>query len=271
MAAVWQETLEQTQEMIDEFTDQGSSSRADTNEAIEGIRIIAINVIGSIVYGSRSSWKQTIRREGAPTGHSLTFIDALSTVIDNFIVAVFMPVHLLSRSWMPMPAQKLGISMQEFSSYAKEFIAEQRTRSETSNSLLGNLVRYADQHKLDSIQTKSSLYLSEDEIIGNLFNFTVAGFDTTATTTAYSLLALVLEPQWQEWLIEEIDKTDALHKSSDYGNVFPASVRCLAIMVSILIVVACPTNQDLVVRNSPSLYSGYAYYQTSCATPNNAI
>ena len=232
MAAVWQETLGQTQEMLDEFTDHGSKSHADTNEVIEGIRIIAINVIGSIVYGNRSSWKQTIRKENAPAGHALTFINAMSTVIDNFIVAVFIPVHVLCRTWMPVSAQKLGTSITEFSDYAREFMAEQRARSETSNSLLGNLVRYADMHKLDDIGTKSSLYLSEDEIIGNLFNFTVAGFDTTATALAYSLLALVLEPQWQEWLIEKIDQTDALYKSKDYDNVFPASTRCLAIMVS---------------------------------------
>ena len=43
------------------------------------------------------------------------------------------------------------------------------------------------------------------EILGNLFQFTAAGFDTTANTMAYAIKILAIETKWQDWIIEEID------------------------------------------------------------------
>ena len=75
--------------------------------------------------------------------------------------------------------------------------------------------------------------LTEDEIMGNLFVFTAAGFDTTANTMGYAMTLLAAYPEWQEWMSEEIDQV--LKDKGDelaYPDVFPKLVRVLAVMVS---------------------------------------
>jgi cytochrome P450 len=78
--------------------------------------------------------------------------------------------------------------------------------------------------------SKSSTFLSEEEIAGNLFAFTVAGFDTTANTLVYALLALAIWPEWQEWVFEEMGERDS---DVSYEELFPRLVRCRALMVCV--------------------------------------
>ena len=78
----------------------------------------------------------------------------------------------------------------------------------------------------------SRLYLTEDEIVGNLFIFTAAGFDTTANTLGFAVAFLAAFPQWQTWMQEEIDHVFAkAGDSRDYATLFPKLPRCLAVMV----------------------------------------
>lgn len=76
--------------------------------------------------------------------------------------------------------------------------------------------------------------LSDSEISGNLFIYTLGGHDTTANTLAYAVLLLVIHPEWQEWLREELQSilgTDNEVTDWDYEKCFSRSNRCLAVMV----------------------------------------
>ena len=88
--------------------------------------------------------------------------------------------------------------------------------------------RAKDGEKVDS----KSQNLSEEEILGNLFQFTAAGFDTTANSMAYAVTILAIEPKWQDWIIEEIDRVGQSEQSNDYAKIFPKLPHCLALMVS---------------------------------------
>ena len=85
---------------------------------------------------------------------------------------------------------------------------------------------------------KKTQSLSDEEMMGNLFVFTGAGFDTTANTISYALITLARYPQWQEWLFEEIDdilpREAAADEELDYATVFPKATRVLALMLEIL-------------------------------------
>ena len=48
--------------------------------------------------------------------------------------------------------------------------------------------------------------LTEEEVVGNIFTFMAAGYETTATALAYSTYVLVTHPQIQEKLQAEIDQ-----------------------------------------------------------------
>jgi cytochrome P450 len=94
------------------------------------------------------------------------------------------------------------------------------------------LVRLADNDKRRaSHSSKVSTYLTEEEIMGNLFAFTIAGYETTSTTLAYAVMMLAIDPEWQDWIVHEIDKVTSLHPEADYASIFPLLTRCLALMV----------------------------------------
>jgi len=117
--------------------------------------------------------------------------------------------------------------------------------------------------KLVGVAPTEKQTLSDDEIVGNLYQFTLAGFDTTANTLAYAVTTLAIVPKWQDWIIEEIDEVQKSigDAQSGYTEVFPRLQRCLALMFETLrlytpvahIVRDCPTEQT-VTSNGKTYY-----------------
>jgi hypothetical protein len=119
---------------------------------------------------------------------------------------------------------------------------------------MSTLVRLSDQEKeqlenktSNSSEEKKSVvrdssgssYLTEEEIAGNLFVFTAAGFDTTANTMSYAVTLLAVYPEWQTWIQNEIDNVLGGPPAGqedeilpDYEITFPKLMRCMAVMVS---------------------------------------
>lgn len=83
---------------------------------------------------------------------------------------------------------------------------------------------------------EKALTLSEEEMIGNLFIFTAAGFETTANSLSYALTLLAKYPMWQDWLIEEVDDIlpDKETQEFSYTSVHPRATRILAFMFETL-------------------------------------
>ncbi|KAL8906169.1 MAG: hypothetical protein Q9207_002202 [Kuettlingeria erythrocarpa] len=234
MDTVWSNSSAQAGEMMRELPFQvtnqncGPSSKSGTTRTIDGLRTIAINIVASIGYSSRRSWAEAVGETEPPAGHYLTFMQALLAIANNHIISVFIPARLLTSSPMPKGLQILGHASEEFPLYAKQMIANERRTPSSSKSLLGSLVKIAGEGK----GTRD--FLSDDEIVGNLFNFTLAGFDTTASTMAYAIVILAISPEWQDWIGEEIDRVAVKHPQADYDGTFPLLTRCLALMYEIL-------------------------------------
>lgn len=79
--------------------------------------------------------------------------------------------------------------------------------------------------------------LSDDEIFANMFDYNIAGHETTAHSLNYCFHILSVEPQWQDWIREEVDHVygmSALDPSTlEYEQYFYRLKRCLALMVSL--------------------------------------
>lgn len=114
--------------------------------------------------------------------------------------------------------------------------------------------------------------LSDDEIFANMFDYNIAGHETTAHTLNYCFHILSVEPQWQQWLQEEVDHVYGMlpldTSSLEYEQYFYRLKRCLAFMVRclcdaarfLLRVITALHNSDLLnrphlVRNAPTLQS----------------
>ncbi|KAJ5502995.1 Cytochrome P450 [Penicillium fimorum] len=78
--------------------------------------------------------------------------------------------------------------------------------------------------------------LSEEELNGNLFLFTAAGFETTANTISYAIMLLARHPRWQEWLFEEVDSLIPTGASEvpEYTSIVPRVTRIMAVMLETL-------------------------------------
>ncbi|ESZ97706.1 cytochrome P450 [Sclerotinia borealis F-4128] len=247
MNAVWNESLTQTQDMLSALSNPSTihGSRS-TNATFEGLRTITINVIGFICFGTHRSWGEAASAE-THAGFQTTFMSSVLTIVDNLFATVFIPAKCLTLPFMPNAVKKIGIAKNEFPRHLNQSIAEERRLPRSRSSLITSLVKIADQDT-KSRSSKTSTYLTEEEITGNLFAMTIGGFDTTANTLAYSIMCLTLHPEWQDWIFSEIDKVQELHPDAEYSTTFPLLTRSLAIMYETLrLYTLVPT----IVRKTP--------------------
>jgi len=239
---VWKESCQQAKEMLDHFVDNDAGQ---TDQSIAGLRTIAINVLGAAGYGISTRWKE--QTQTVQAGHSLTYIDTLHSVMNDFLWAIVLPAKWLTLPIMPSFLRKLGTAMHEFPLYTKEMLQRERnlqasTSGTASNNFMSTLVKASDdekkQHQKSSTGSKApSQSLSEDEIRGNLYQFSIAGFDTTANTMAYAVTQLAAKPEWQDWISEEISQVYLAASSSPfpaYEATFPRLLRTQALLYETL-------------------------------------
>jgi len=233
MNSVWDEASTQTREMLSEFTKPTPSGQQnETNTVCEGLKRITLNVIGSVIFGIQRPWVETATTK-PPPGFRTTAWSSLLTIMNYPYHTVFISTKIMTFSLMPKAVKEIGFSKIEFPLHLQENIVQERCNPSGSNSLLASLVRLPDQKTKISTSrsSKTSTFLTEEEIIGNLYNMTIAGFDTTANTLSYALMMLVINPEWQDWIIEETDEVSKLHPGAYYSVAFPHLTRLLALMV----------------------------------------
>ena len=210
----------------------------ETDSTIEGVRWIAINVLGAVGYGTQQSWGH--QSTEAPPGYRLVYMDAILAIVENLVPSVFVPLGMLTSPIMPESVRRVGYAVQEYPGHVKDLLdAERKAERPAQANILSTLVTASDAET----KTKSKLFLSESELAGNLFQFTIAGFDTTANTMAYAITILAIHPEWQDWICEEIDEVVA-EKGLQYEKAFPDLKRCLALMVRTATKSMNPANSD---------------------------
>jgi cytochrome P450 len=202
-------------------------------QTLEGLHNIAINVIGFAGYGQIHTWSPEPYKDASNLQkEKLSYFNAIGLITIMLLEAAFLPTRFLKMPFMPPSLRLLGRAMEELPGLAKDLLDSEREAAKKGsgprNNLLSNLVRLSDDGKAEG---GAGLSLSEDEINGNLFTFTTAGFDTTANTMGYAVTLLATYPEWQDWVQEELKSIDGDSIKWDYEAVFPKLRRVLAIMV----------------------------------------
>ncbi|KIW92230.1 uncharacterized protein Z519_07214 [Cladophialophora bantiana CBS 173.52] len=236
---VFGESCRQAREMLASYMDD---LRGVTDDTMRGMKQIAINVLGTAGFGISQPWKE--EKSSRPKGYRTTYMEATKTVVENIIEAAVMPAKLLTLPIFAPSWQNIGHAKNEFPLHTREMLENERKLQydspEPRSNLMSMLVRLSDSSKpngdLDSKAgelSKSPQVLSEEEILGNLFIFTSAGFDTTANTMAYALALLATYPEWQDWLYEEINTIVGARgaENLEYAEIYPRLPRCLALML----------------------------------------
>jgi cytochrome P450 len=201
-------------------------------EALDGLHNIAINVLGHVGYGQTQTWSPEPYKLANMQKKDLSYFNAIGLVTMMLLEAAFLPAKLLKLYIMPPAFRLLGKAMEELPRITEDLLNSERQAakegSRPRNNLLSMLVQLSDQGKDGD---KSGLFLTEDEIQGNLFNFTSAGFDTTANTMGYAVTLLAAYPEWQDWVHEELQRFDVESSKWEYLATFPECKRVLAVMV----------------------------------------
>ncbi|OAQ58893.1 cytochrome P450 monooxygenase [Pochonia chlamydosporia 170] len=232
---VWKESAEQASQMAALMVEEPYGESRGT---IYGLRTIALNVLGRIAYGQPKPFKmsQSLRKPIS----EISYIDAVSICTEFLVVAALVPASLLCLGVMPNAIRTLGLAIKKLPDLTKDLLTREQQRLETGVKTPDNLVRMLISLSHDSELINGGMLpsgslrqtLTEDELAGNMFIFTAAGFDTTANTMAYAVTLLAAYPQWQVWIQEEVDHVLEFSKAADvqYSTAFPKLARCLALM-----------------------------------------
>ncbi|KAM7212893.1 Cytochrome P450 [Rhypophila decipiens] len=223
MGEVWGSTMEQTSQMVDFLLDSrldgvqgvGENSKGVSDQNLECVRSVAKNVLGQVGYGESRPFQLRGLPRDQEAAAKMTYVDAVGLCGELIIVCVVLSSWLLKMSFMPNILQILEITIDKLPNLCKDMIEEHM------------LIRMSDDSKMGRETSKETggLYLTEDEIMGNLFVFTAAGYDTTANTLGYAV-----------WMQEEIDSVLGQPGADiqDYASLYPKLPRCLAIMLEVL-------------------------------------
>ncbi|KAL3441772.1 cytochrome P450 [Aspergillus insuetus] len=234
---VWDESCRQACQMNTYLLSKSNPNPG--NKTLSGLKSVAINVMGFAGYGQKQDWAPDFESIGAEIqdGRGLYF-ETVSLVAQMLLEAALIPAAILKLPFMPDRLQRLGQRKEHMPQYTKAVLDMERKHAATTdststgqNSFIKVLVKCADEAKRGGM---SGMYLSDQEISGNLFIFTVAGFEATANTMGYAVLFLAAYPEWQDWIREELGNLPADPLTWKYDEVFPRSKRVLAAMYETL-------------------------------------
>jgi cytochrome P450 len=191
---------------------------------------LALNVISAVAFENHQVNEPT-------KGHTMSLREALVTVLSTSIYPALEGIMpWLSSPWLrsllPVKVKQLLLAMSEFRQYMDETVARERSKPPTPSDAKLNLI--STLIKANDADGKTQARLSDTELRGNIFIFTVGGLESTSITLSYALTFLALHPEIQDWVAEEVQ--DVLKAGNmEYTNMFPRLKRVMAVMVTPLI------------------------------------
>lgn len=238
---VFNESIRQTDGLLREVY-RGAPEKgeaADTTHMFDIVKKITIHVLSGAGMGASVPWNNDVTVK-PKAGFKMTYMEAVKTVINAVGGPIILPQWFLSNYPSFLPGyhflHSLSYAMHEFPMHTKDMLDEERQRSATSKDGEARSNIMSQLLQASEVDERSKA-LSDEEMMGNLFIFTAAGFDTTANTLSYAIALLARHPQWQDWLIEEVDsvlKPEATSKKLEYASIFPKCTRILALMLETL-------------------------------------
>ncbi|MCJ1355146.1 MAG: hypothetical protein MMC33_005137 [Icmadophila ericetorum] len=231
---VWSESLHQTKSMLKSWTGPSGTPPQTIKSLNADTMRLSLNMISRAGFGVRLPWPgvedEQEKVPGMTEGHTMTFVEAMTELVERLFWIVMVPHWLLKRLPFAAPARAWQC-FSEWSRYMHEMceakkldIIEGRAQ-EDGMDLLGAVIKGANVVQPKAISNgaaKSAANgsalekgqqpdppiraLSDPEIFGNAFVFLLAGHETTANSIHFSILLLAIHPHAQRALQRDIDR-----------------------------------------------------------------
>lgn len=177
------------------LTEWSLCNKNGTTSTINGTITLALYVLTSVGFGISYSFKPG--SSSLSPGHTLAYRDALAGLTNNIIPVFIFPYGLFTLPYMPAKVRRIGTYLTEFKAYMTEMVAREREfideREPGTGNLISSLVRASDQ--------ANGYALTESEIFGNIFFYSLAGHESTANTIAFAIHLLAVYPSYQDWYV----------------------------------------------------------------------
>ena len=221
--AVFQESIRQTNGLVGELHSGTSQSddAVESNRVFDMIKKVAIHVLSGVGMDINVPWQENDPVK-ARHGFQMTHTEVITTIIDNIRGPIILLQCFLSRypSFLPgsQSLRSLSRAIQEYPKHTGQMLDAEFQRlanpegGEARRNIMSHLLRASETSAGSHEKGRAPL---NEEVMGNLFVFTVASFDTTANTLAYAIILLTRYPQWQEWFLEEIDDLSPLNTNTE--------------------------------------------------------
>ncbi|KIJ25326.1 hypothetical protein M422DRAFT_38814, partial [Sphaerobolus stellatus SS14] len=186
---VWDETVKIMLGLFDKWGKDTPEIYADNANDITFL--VTLMVIAIASFGRRISWRDD---EEIPAGHTISFKEALQGVSVNLQWKLISPKWAYPFFKHLQYVQKVN---DELLTYMQEMIVSRRTSEvkEERYDLFSALLDGSENDKNP---------LTDEELIGNIFLFLIAGHDTTAHTLCFALGLLALDQDEQEKLYRHV-------------------------------------------------------------------
>ncbi|KAL1869768.1 hypothetical protein Plec18167_007692 [Paecilomyces lecythidis] len=263
-ALVWTESLRQATQMLDYWIEKHSTASSKHTFTIrdtrEDILKLSLNIICSAGFGVKLPFKPAPQALSPaidtevddlfkdavvpPKEYTFTFRGVME-YMNRSLLSVFLANGILPK-WLPrwiVPFFKVDFAAHDdLGKYLQVLVNSAEGDENESHDLLQRIVRSRrdERNKGEADASGRTMQdrkpgLSDEEVLGNVYIFSIAGHETTATTLRFALVLLALHQDIQDELYDEISRVlpnDLTDPSElDYTATFPNLVMPLCVMV----------------------------------------
>ncbi|KAI1812284.1 putative cytochrome P450 oxidoreductase [Poronia punctata] len=225
---VWQETSRQTELLLDRWTKK-TPKNLDTD-----INALTLAIISLAGFGKRLESVEE-QEQDIPPGYRVSFLTALRNTTRFILPILLFPMWLLD--FMPWYSEA-SLAKGQLDKYLRTLIQKERAKGggeeqDNNNNNRTDLdlvsranLLHAVVHAVEGEEGREHLQqtnkngggkgngrrkekkhgFTEDEVMGNLFIYMLAGYETTANSIQYGLLVLAANPDIQSKVTAEIDR-----------------------------------------------------------------
>lgn len=203
---VWKEATRQTRQLMDSWSKEGS-----TRDLSLDIGRLTLGVISYTGFGQRLDFAADLSdsKNANPPGYKLSLLHALHTVVKYMVTILIIPKWFMRMT----PMAYIALAHTELEKYMRAMIQSETIKlekdaeyqsSDAKGNLLTSLLRASAKEGAALGQGRKHAF-TEDEVLGNLFLYLIAGYETTANAITYGLITLALRQDLQDKVMAEID------------------------------------------------------------------